>query len=163
MAAVRLSLPQMTFVTLSMPGVTGANSLARLASLLCQMPGSRAPAEAMADYLPITGTSGNFRGLCPDCETRIYRRVAYAKLDKFRAFLDIIDLSLTKHKRDWTLPLDVTPKRKIKPMRTNNPNNERIEHRYFAYLHEAKRLSEHRSMAWPRRSTGSSLYQLPGV
>jgi site-specific recombinase XerC len=27
-------------------------------------------------------------------------------------------------------------------MRTNNPDNERIKHRYFAYLREAKRLSE---------------------
>jgi len=53
----------------------------------CRAP--KAPAEAKADYLPITRTSGNLRGLCPDCGTLIHRRVAYAKLDNFRALLDI--------------------------------------------------------------------------
>ena len=53
----------------------------------CRAP--KAPAGAMADYIPITSTSGNLRGLCPDCGTLIHRRVAYAKLDSFRAFLDI--------------------------------------------------------------------------
>jgi hypothetical protein len=43
----------------------------------------------MADYLPITATSGNLRGLCPDCGTFMHRRVAFAKLDIVGADLDI--------------------------------------------------------------------------
>jgi excisionase family DNA binding protein len=58
----------------------------------CRAP--KAPAGAMADYIPITSTSGNLRGLCPDCETLIHRRVAYAKLNNFRAFLDVTVLAL---------------------------------------------------------------------
>jgi excisionase family DNA binding protein len=54
----------------------------------CRAP--KAPAGAMADYIAVTSTSGNLRGLCPDCGTLIYRRVAHAKLDEFRAILDII-------------------------------------------------------------------------
>jgi excisionase family DNA binding protein len=53
----------------------------------CRAP--KAPAEAMADYVVISNTTGNLRGLCPDCGTLIHRRVAYAKLDEFRAILDI--------------------------------------------------------------------------
>lgn len=53
----------------------------------CRAP--KAPAEAKADYIPITSSSGNLRGLCPECGTLIHRRVAYAKLDDFRAFLNI--------------------------------------------------------------------------
>src|SRR5690349_10752193 len=40
------------------------------------------------------------------------------------------------------LPWIVTPRWKLTPMRTNNPDNERIKYRYFAYLREAKRMSE---------------------
>jgi excisionase family DNA binding protein len=53
----------------------------------CRAP--KAPAGAMADYIAITATSGNLRGRCSDCGTLIHRRVAYAKLDHFRAVLDI--------------------------------------------------------------------------
>jgi hypothetical protein len=34
----------------------------------------------MADYLPITSSSGNLRGTCPDCGTRMFRRVSLQKL-----------------------------------------------------------------------------------
>ena len=54
----------------------------------CRVP--KAPAEAMADYIPINSASGNLRGLCPDCGALIHRRVALAKLDGFRAMLHII-------------------------------------------------------------------------
>jgi hypothetical protein len=43
----------------------------------------------MVDYIPITNTSGNLRGLCPACGTLIHRRVTYAKIDAFRAIFDI--------------------------------------------------------------------------
>src|SRR5262249_1825397 len=54
----------------------------------CRAP--KAPAEGRADYVAMTNTSGNLRGLCPDCGTLIHRRVAHAKLDEFRAILNII-------------------------------------------------------------------------
>ena len=34
----------------------------------------------MAEYLPITASSGNLRGICSDCGTRMYRRVSFQKL-----------------------------------------------------------------------------------
>ena len=39
----------------------------------------------MADYLPITTALGNLRGICPDCEALIHRRVSLASLCAFRA------------------------------------------------------------------------------
>ena len=53
----------------------------------CRAP--KAPAEGMADYIPITATSGNLRGICPDCEILIHRRVSLAKLDVDCADLDV--------------------------------------------------------------------------
>jgi hypothetical protein len=47
------------------------------------------PAEQMADYLPTTTTSGSLRGICPICETLIYRRVSRATLDESRGSLEI--------------------------------------------------------------------------
>jgi len=46
--------------------------------LRCRAP--RTSAARKADYLPITPTSGNLRGTCSDCGTRIYRRVSREKL-----------------------------------------------------------------------------------
>jgi hypothetical protein len=54
----------------------------------CRAP--KAPAQAMVDYIALSRTSGNLRGLCPDCGTLIHRRAAYAKLGEFRAILDIV-------------------------------------------------------------------------
>jgi hypothetical protein len=47
------------------------------------------PAGDMADYLPITATSGNLRGMCPTCETLIHRRVNRLRLGEIRGRLDI--------------------------------------------------------------------------
>lgn len=44
----------------------------------CRSP--KHPAEGMVDYVPLAPTSGNLRGLCPDCGTLINKRVALAKL-----------------------------------------------------------------------------------
>ncbi len=46
--------------------------------LRCRAP--REPASRKADYVPITPTSGNLRGTCADCGTRMYRRVSLHKL-----------------------------------------------------------------------------------
>jgi hypothetical protein len=43
----------------------------------------------MADYLPISDTSGNLRALCPDCGRFMHRRAALAKLNTVGVGLDI--------------------------------------------------------------------------
>jgi hypothetical protein len=35
---------------------------------------------AVAEYVPITPTSGNLRACCPDCFGRIFRRASLARL-----------------------------------------------------------------------------------
>jgi hypothetical protein len=53
----------------------------------CRVP--RPPAGEMAEYIPITGTIGNLAGICPECETMIYRRVSLAKLPQVRGKLEV--------------------------------------------------------------------------
>jgi hypothetical protein len=55
--------------------------------LKCRSP--KTPAGRMADYVPITATSGNLRGICPTCDKLVYRRVALAALDTVGRNLDI--------------------------------------------------------------------------
>lgn len=43
----------------------------------------------MADYLSVTATLGNLIGICPCCETMMYRRVNRIKLEQVRGQLDI--------------------------------------------------------------------------
>jgi hypothetical protein len=50
---------------------------------------AKAPALAMADYIPVTVTAGNLRGLCPDCDTFIHRRTSLARLSAIRGNLEI--------------------------------------------------------------------------
>src|SRR5262245_42028754 len=44
----------------------------------CRMP--KAPAAGLADYLPVTPSSGNLMARCSDCGTRMFRRVSLSKL-----------------------------------------------------------------------------------
>jgi hypothetical protein len=53
----------------------------------CRMPVQ--PAGDMADYLPTNTASGMLRGICPACETLIYRRVSWATLGQSRGNLDV--------------------------------------------------------------------------
>lgn len=53
----------------------------------CRVP--RAPAGAMAEYRPLTSTLGNLIGICPGCDSRMYRRVNLAKLEQVSANLDV--------------------------------------------------------------------------
>ena len=53
----------------------------------CRAP--KLPAGDMAEYQPITTTLGNLIGICPDCDTMIYRRASLAKLALIRGKLDI--------------------------------------------------------------------------
>ena len=55
--------------------------------LKCRSP--KQPAAGMADYLPITDTSGNLRALCPDCGKFMHRRASLTKLNTIGAGWDI--------------------------------------------------------------------------
>jgi len=55
--------------------------------LKCRSP--KRPAAGMADYLPISDTSGNLRAICPECGKFMHRRVSLAKLNVVAAGLDI--------------------------------------------------------------------------
>ena len=50
---------------------------------------SRNPAGDMADYQPVTADLGNLVGICPCCESMMYRRVNLAKLTQVRGKLNI--------------------------------------------------------------------------
>jgi excisionase family DNA binding protein len=53
----------------------------------CRVP--HAPAGGLAEYRPVTATSGNLIGICPSCDCVMYRRVSLAKLDEVRGGLDV--------------------------------------------------------------------------
>ncbi len=53
----------------------------------CRAP--KSPLNDYADYQPITDKTGNLTGICPDCDSMIYRCVSLAKLEQVRAKLDI--------------------------------------------------------------------------
>jgi len=50
----------------------------QLYCIRCRYP--RAPMGAYADYLPLTATGGNLTGTCPECLTKMYRRVSLENL-----------------------------------------------------------------------------------
>jgi excisionase family DNA binding protein len=53
----------------------------------CRSP--QTPALGMADYQPLTATSGNLVGLCPSCGGMIYRRVSFAQLEIAKGNLEV--------------------------------------------------------------------------
>lgn len=54
----------------------------------CREP--KAPAGDMADYEPVTQTSGNLVGICSTCDTMIYRRVSLVKLAQVCGHLEVM-------------------------------------------------------------------------
>jgi hypothetical protein len=54
----------------------------------------------MADYIPTTLISGSLTGICPTCETLIYRRVSQATLDESRGNLEVKIPHARSHMRD---------------------------------------------------------------
>jgi len=68
----------------------------------CRTP--KTPALKMVDYVPITATAGNLRGLCPDCETLIHRRVNLLKLDLIRGDLEVTLPQAERHIRERPAP-----------------------------------------------------------
>src|SRR5579862_8753483 len=65
---------------------------------------AKEPALGMADYLPLTPTSGNLRGLCPMCQRLIHRRVSRAKLTIIAGQLDVTFTDPPLRIRDATGP-----------------------------------------------------------
>ena len=61
----------------------------------CRIP--RNPAGDMADYQPVTTMLGNLVGICPNCESMMYRRVNLAKLEQVRGKLDITIPQALRH------------------------------------------------------------------
>ena len=53
----------------------------------CRMP--RPPALGMVDFVPLTPTSGNFRGLCDECGTLMHRAGKLALADAIMPNLEI--------------------------------------------------------------------------
>jgi hypothetical protein len=53
----------------------------------CRSP--KEPAGGVAEYRPITATSGNLKGTCPNCGIPIFRRVSLASLDRASGSLTI--------------------------------------------------------------------------
>ena len=53
----------------------------------CRSP--KPPAGNIAEYIPMTATSGNLRGICADCDALMHRRVAVARLNEVRGDLKI--------------------------------------------------------------------------
>lgn len=61
----------------------------------CRAP--KFPAGDMADYTPITEKFGNLKGICPDCDSIMNRRVSLAKLWQVRGKMDISFPEAMKH------------------------------------------------------------------
>jgi len=53
----------------------------------CRAP--RAPAGGMADFEPVTATSGNLIGICDVCEALMYRRARRDRLDSVKGSLEV--------------------------------------------------------------------------
>jgi hypothetical protein len=68
----------------------------------CRAP--KNPAGDMAEYQPVTTTGGNLVGICPTCESMMYRRVNLAKLEQVRGKLDITMTQARGHLDESTQP-----------------------------------------------------------
>lgn len=61
----------------------------------CRAPQS--PALGMADYKPLTSTSGNLIGICPQCDGMIYRRTSLTRLEAAKGNLEVRFTEEQKH------------------------------------------------------------------
>lgn len=53
----------------------------------CRVP--RAPAGGMADFVPMTATTGNLIGICETCDAMMYRRTRLDRLDRIKGSLEV--------------------------------------------------------------------------
>lgn len=63
--------------------------------LPCREP--KQPAGDMAEYVPITATTGNLRGICPTCDRLIHRRVNRMKLPAIQGELEVMFREAESH------------------------------------------------------------------
>ena len=49
----------------------------------CKTP--KEPATGMVEYKPVNEKTGNIIGICPTCETLMYRRISITKIEQFSA------------------------------------------------------------------------------
>ena len=70
--------------------------------LRCRAP--RTPAASGADYLPITSSSGNLRGTCSACGTRMYRRVSIKNFPAVAGDLQVMMLQARQRIADSPSP-----------------------------------------------------------
>jgi len=59
----------------------------RIYCIACRAP--KVPAGKMAECIPTGPRAGNLRGICPDCDRLIYRRINPTKIDAVRGELEI--------------------------------------------------------------------------
>ena len=68
----------------------------------CRAP--KYPAGQIADYIPLSPSFGNLRGICPDCETLIHRRVSLKNLAAVVGNLEVSAAQAEEHIRDSAAP-----------------------------------------------------------
>jgi hypothetical protein len=68
----------------------------------CRAP--RAAAADMADFIPLSSTSGNLRALCCACTGVIYKRVSVAKLSQLGAILEVTIMQARERIGEMTMP-----------------------------------------------------------
>jgi excisionase family DNA binding protein len=68
----------------------------------CRAP--RVPAAGMADFIPLSSTSGNLRALCSACTGVMHKRVSLAKLPELCAILDVTIMQARERIREMTNP-----------------------------------------------------------
>lgn len=68
----------------------------------CRAP--RSPAGDMADFIPLSSTSGNLRALCCDCTGVMHKRVSLAKLPDLCAILDVTIMQARERIGEMTKP-----------------------------------------------------------
>lgn len=56
--------------------------------LRCRKP--RKPAGGIAEYAPVTGTSGRLMAFCEACETTMYRNIRQCDLPVFQRFVEVL-------------------------------------------------------------------------
>jgi hypothetical protein len=65
---------------------------------------AKEPALGMADYVSLTVTAGNLRGLCPTCGRLMHRRVNRARLSTIAGTLDVTVTDAPLRIRDTATP-----------------------------------------------------------
>jgi hypothetical protein len=58
----------------------------------------------MAEYVPLTDSRGNLRGICPTCDRFIHRVVSRAKIEAVRGKVDVTFTEPSPRIRDTSRP-----------------------------------------------------------